>query len=173
MRVVIAPDSFGGTLSATQAAQAIAEGWRRVAPADQLTALPLADGGTGFVDVLHTVLGGEVRVPKVTGPLHGAQVEAGWLRVGHVAYVEMAQASGLHLVPPQRRDPAAALAATSRGVGELIAACAADPAVTRIVVGLGGSANTDAGAGALAALGAIPLDADGAPLPDGGRALGR
>jgi glycerate kinase len=170
---VIAPDSFGGTLSATQAAEAIAEGWRRVAPADQLRSLPLADGGTGFVDVLHTVLGGEVRVAKVTGPLHGAKVEAGWLRAGHVAYVEMAQASGLHLVPPERRDPAAAVSATSRGVGELMAACAADPEVSRIVVGLGGSANNDGGAGALAALGATPLDADGAPLPDGGRALGR
>ncbi|WP_028922768.1 glycerate kinase [Pseudonocardia acaciae] len=173
MRVVIAPDSFGGTLSAPQAAEAMAEGWRRVAADDQLRLIPLADGGTGFVDVLHTVLGGVLHSTRVTGPLHGAEVDASWLRVGKTAYLEMAQASGLHMVPPERRDPDAAKRAGSRGVGELILAAAADPEVSRIVVGLGGSANTDGGAGALAALGGTPLDADGAPLPEGGAALAR
>jgi glycerate kinase len=173
VRIVIAPDSFGGTLSAPEAAAAIAEGWRRVAPDDELRELPLADGGTGFVDVLHTVLGGRLHRTRVTGPLDGKPVDACWLRVGEVAYLEMAQASGLHLVPRERRTPEVAKAASSRGVGELIAAPAADPEVRRIVVGLGGSATTDCGAGALAVLGARPLDEAGEPLPDGGGALAR
>ncbi|MDT7667410.1 MAG: glycerate 2-kinase [Pseudonocardiales bacterium] len=173
MRIVIAPDSYGGTLSATEAATAIAEGWHRVAPADETLELPLADGGTGFLDVLHAVLGGELLPLQVTGPLEGKPVSAHWLKVGEVAYVEVAQACGLHLVPRERRVPAVARAASSRGVGELIAAAAADPEVTRIVVGLGGSSNTDGGAGALAVLGAQPLDGAGEPLPDGGAALAR
>jgi len=168
---VIAPDSFGGTLSATEAAAAIAHGWRRVAPDDVLDELPLADGGTGFLEVLHAVLGGERHLVQVTGPLDGKPVPAQWLRVGEVAYVEMAQAAGLHLVPREQRTPTAAAAASSRGVGELVAAAAAVPEVTRIVVGLGGSATTDGGAGALAVLGAAPLDSAGEPLPDGGGPL--
>ncbi|HEX4250084.1 MAG TPA: glycerate kinase [Pseudonocardia sp.] len=173
MRIVIAPDSYGGTLSATEAAAAMAEGWRRVAPADETLELPLADGGTGFLDVLHSVLGGELHPAQVTGPLDGKPVPAHWLQVGEAAYVEVAQACGLHLVPRQQRVPAAAKAATSRGVGELIAAAASVPEVRRIVVGLGGSASTDGGAGALAVLGAQPLDEAGEPLPDGGAPLAR
>ncbi|HEY0573353.1 MAG TPA: glycerate kinase [Pseudonocardia sp.] len=173
MRIVIAPDSYGGTLSAPEAAAAIAEGWRRVAPGDELRELPLADGGTGFLDVLHAVLGGQLHQVQVTGPLDGKPVDAAWLKVGDVAYIEMAQAGGLHLVPKEHRDPARAKAASSRGVGELIAAAAADSEVSRIVVGLGGSATTDAGAAALAVLGAVPLDEAGEPLPDGGAALAR
>jgi glycerate kinase len=151
----------------------MAEGWRRVAPADETLELPLADGGTGFLDVLHTVLGGQLCPLQVTGPLEGKPVSAHWLKVGEVAYVEVAQACGLHLVPRERRVPAVAKAASSRGVGELIAAAAEDPEVTRIVVGLGGSSNTDGGAGALAVLGAQPLDDAGEPLPDGGGPLAR
>ncbi|MBB6379497.1 glycerate kinase [Pseudonocardia eucalypti] len=170
MRVVIAPDSFGGTLSAKQAAAAIADGWRGTCPTDELRELPLADGGTGFLDVLHAALGGELCPVPVTGP-RGEPVTAEWLRVGEVAYIEMALASGLHMVPRPERTPEVARVANSRGVGQLVAAAAAETGVTRIVVGLGGSACTDGGAGALAALGAQPLDADGAPLPDGGAAL--
>ena len=170
---MIAPDSYGGTLSAPEAAAAIAEGWRRVAPGDELRELPLADGGTGFLDVLHAVLGGQLHQVQATGPLDGKPVDAAWLKVGDVAYIEMAQAGGLHLVPKQERDPARAKAASSRGVGELIAAAAADSEVSRIVVGLGGSATTDGGAAALAVLGAVPLDEAGDPLPDGGAALAR
>jgi len=173
VRIVIAPDSYGGTLSAPEAAAAIAEGWRRVAPGDELRELPLADGGTGFLDVLHAVLGGQLHQVQATGPLDGKPVDAAWLKVGDVAYIEMAQAGGLHLVPKQERDPARAKAASSRGVGELIAAAAADSEVSRIVVGLGGSATTDGGAAALAVLGAVPLDEAGEPLPDGGAALAR
>jgi glycerate kinase len=166
VRVVIAPDSFGGTLSATEAAAAIAAGWSRVAPRDELRERPLADGGTGFVEVLHAALGGTLHDAEVTGPL-GDPVPAHWLEVGGIGYVESDQACGLHLVPAP--DPGTARRATSRGVGELVAAAAAR--CYRVVVGLGGSACTDGGAGALAALGAGPLDAAGAALPDGGATL--
>jgi glycerate kinase len=169
MRVLVAPDSFGGTLSAPDAAAAIAEGWRRAAPADRVRQLPLADGGSGFVDVLHTLLGGELHRSSVAGPLPGQRVTAGWLRVGDTAYVEAAQACGLHLVG--RVDATSARVACSRGVGELVAAAAGTDGIATVVVGLGGTASTDGGAGALAVLGAGPLDAAGDPLPDGGAAL--
>ncbi len=171
MRVVVAPDSFGGTLSAPDAADAIAAGWRRAAPGDDVRTVPLADGGTGFADVLHTVLGGTLHRLPVTGPL-GEPVDGTWLEVGDTAYVESATACGLHHVPRERRTPDVARAATSRGVGELVAA-ARDAGMSRIVIGLGGSATTDGGAGMLAALGAVPVDDEGAPLPDGGAALAR
>jgi glycerate kinase len=171
VRVVIAPDSFGGTLSAPAAARAIADGWRRGAPDAELRTVPLADGGTGFVEVLHAALGGELHERDVTGPF-GDRVPAGWLRVGPTAYVESAAACGLHLVPAQRRDPPTAGAVTSRGVGELIAA-ARDAGVEQVVVGLGGSATTDGGAGMLAALGAVAVDDAGVPVPPGGAGLAR
>src|SRR6476661_2027736 len=162
MRVVIAPDSFGGTLGATAAAEAIAAGWRRAAPDDDLALLPVADGGTGFVDVLHTALGGTLHEETVTGPF-GDPVPAPWLRVGDTAYVESAAACGLHLMPKEQRTPDTAGRVTTRGVGELVAA-ARDDGVAEVVVGLGGSATTDGGSGLLAALGAVAVDADGAAL---------
>jgi glycerate kinase len=178
VRVVIAPDSFGGTLSAVEAAEAIASGWTRVAPADEVRPFPLADGGSGFVSVLHAALGGRLNEVAVTGPVDGDEVVARWLRVERggrvVGYLEAAQACGLHLVAAP--SPETARSATSRGVGELIAAAyGVDEAagVDELVIGLGGSACTDGGAGALAALGAAPLDADGVALPDGGAALSR
>jgi len=169
MRVVVAPDSFGGTLSATAAAEAIATGWRRAAPDDELRLLPLADGGTGFVEVLHAARGGEWHELEVTGPF-GDPVPARWLRIDDTAYLESAAACGLHLVPRERRVPEVASAVTSRGVGELVAD-ARDAGVAVVVIGLGGSATTDGGAGMLAALGAVPVDGHGAPLADGGSAL--
>ena len=171
MRVVVAPDSFGGTLSATAAAEAVAEGWRRTAPGDELTLLPLADGGTGFTDVLHAALGGRWHELEVTGPL-GEPVAARWLELRATGYLESAAACGLHLVPRSRRDPDTARMVTSRGVGELIAD-AARAGVAGIVVGLGGSATTEGGAGMLAAMGAAAVDAAGDPLPAGGAALAR
>lgn len=165
VRVVVAPDSFGGTLTATTAAAAVAQGWRRAAPGDELVLLPLADGGPGFVDVLRTALGGEWHELAVTGPL-GTPVVARWLGVGETAYVECAAACGLHLVPAERRDPATARTVTSRGVGELVADARLRGA-TEIVVGLGGSATTDGGAGMLAALGAVAVDGNGTPVPSG------
>ncbi len=166
--MLIAPDCFGGTLSATEAAEAVGRGWRRATPGDELMLRPLADGGPGFVDVLHGALGGTMHSPRVTGPA-GDPVTARWLEHGTTGYVEAAQACGLHLVASGRRD---ATAATSRGVGELLAAVR-DVGLRTAVVGLGGSASSDGGAGALAALGAVAVDAAGQPLPAGGAALVR
>jgi glycerate kinase len=159
MRVLIAPDKFAGTLTAVEAAEAIAAGWRRQAPGDDLDLAPMADGGPGFVDVLHAALGGQLSAVTVSGP-HGAPVPAVVLRVGDTAYVESAQAAGLPLV---EGDPETA---TSRGVGELVLA-AVDGGARTVVVGLGGSGTNDGGAGVLAALGATAdaaLDAGPAAL---------
>ena len=155
MRVLIAPDKFAGTLSAVEAAAAIAEGWRRTAPADDLVEVPLADGGPGFVAVLHAALGGRLVDVDVTGPT-GEPVPAQVLVVGTTAYVESAQACGLHLVP-EPRDPRIT---TTSGVGELVLV-ARDAGARRIVLGLGGSGTNDAGAGLLGALGARASGVDG------------
>ncbi|MGI9155286.1 MAG: glycerate kinase family protein [Marmoricola sp.] len=149
MRIVVAPDKFAGTLSAVEATRAICAGWARRAPDDELVQVPMSDGGPGFVDVLHAALGGELLAATVTGP-YGDPVPATVLRVGDTAYVESAQAVGLHLTPPESRDPERA---TSRGVGELLRAAVGSGAI-RVVAGLGGSATNDGGGGALAALGA-------------------
>src|SRR5690349_16715183 len=134
MRVLIAPDKFAGTLSAVEAAAAIADGWRRRCPDHELELVPMADGGPGFVDVLRANLGGDLLAVTVTGPF-GDPVPGSVLVVGDTAYLECAQACGLHLTPPERRDPERA---SSRGVGELLAA-AVDSGARRVVVGLGGS----------------------------------
>ncbi|MDT7537100.1 MAG: glycerate 2-kinase [Actinomycetota bacterium] len=151
VRIVIAPDEFGGTLSAVDAAAAIAAGWRAAAPRDALDLAPMSDGGPGFVDVLAAALPKARRMTlSVQGPL-GAPVEASYLLDGTTAYVESAQACGLHPVPPEQRDPTIT---TTYGVGELVAA-AADAGATRLVIGLGGSATNDGGAGMIAALGGL------------------
>lgn len=150
MRLLIAPDKFAGTLTAVEAAQAIADGWRRRAPDDEVDLAPMADGGPGFVDVLHASLGGDLLAVTVSGP-YGDPVPGSVLLVDGTAYVESAQACGLHLTPEADRDPERA---TTCGVGELVAA-AVDAGATRVVLGLGGSGTNDGGAGLLAALGAI------------------
>ena len=155
MRVLIAPDKFAGTLSAVEAAEAIAEGWRRQAPDDVLDLVPMADGGPGFVDVLHASLGGELLAVAVRGP-YGDEVPGSVLLVDGTAYVESAQACGLHLTPPEQRRPEDA---TTYGVGELVREAVRSGA-TRVVVGLGGSATNDGGAGLLAALGATSVKED-------------
>jgi glycerate kinase len=155
MRVLIAPDKFAGTLSAVEAAQALADGWRRHAPDDELDLVPMADGGPGFVDVLHTSLGGELLAVTVRGP-YGEQVPGSVLLDGDAAYVESAQACGLHLTPQAERRPELA---STQGVGELLAA-AADAGARTIYLGLGGSGTNDGGAGMLAALGAIATPQD-------------
>ena len=159
--MVIAPDKFAGTLTAVEAAEAIAAGWARQAPGDVLLRVPMSDGGPGFVDVLHNALGGELRVVTVSGP-YGDPTPLTVLAVGDVAYIESAQAVGLHLTAADARRPEVA---TSLGVGEAVRA-AVDGGARRIVVGLGGSGTNDGGAGLLAALGAT---ADGGAL-DGGPA---
>ncbi|HEX8134068.1 MAG TPA: glycerate kinase, partial [Actinomycetes bacterium] len=166
MRVLICPDKFAGTLTAPAAAEAVAAGWLERAPADDIVLRPLADGGPGFVDVLAQALGGR-RVPvAVTDPL-GRPAAGEVLLVGTTAYVESAQACGLHLLTPEERDPNRT---TSYGLGLLLAA-AVESGATEVVVGLGGSAVNDAGGGMLAALGAAPLDVAGYALPYGGAAL--
>ncbi|GAB3990479.1 glycerate kinase family protein [Nocardioides marmoraquaticus] len=149
MRVVIAPDKFAGTLTAVEAAAAIARGWARRAPDDELVEVPMSDGGPGFLDVLHAALDGELRAVTVTDP-YGVPVPAAVLRVGATAYVESAQAVGLHLTEPAQRAPERG---STAGLGELLLA-AVGTGASRVVVGLGGSATNDAGAGLLAALGA-------------------
>ncbi|MGH3347543.1 MAG: glycerate kinase family protein, partial [Nocardioides sp.] len=146
MRVLVAPDKFAGTLTAVEAAQAIATGWSREAPDDELDLAPMSDGGPGFVDVLHAELGGEMLAVTVEAP-HGERVPATVLFVEDVAYVESAQACGLHLI-----DGGAEFGSTV-GVGELVAA-AVESGASRVVVGLGGSGTNDGGAGLLSALGA-------------------
>ncbi|WP_248582233.1 glycerate kinase [Nocardioides sp. InS609-2] len=155
MRVLIAPDKFAGTLTAREAATAIAAGWARRAPDDDLDLAPMSDGGPGFVDVLHTSMDGELTAVTVRGP-YADPVPATVLVVGDTAYVESAQACGLHLTK-EAGDPEGA---STYGVGELLLA-ARDAGASTIIVGLGGSGTTDGGAGLLAALGATadrPLD---------------
>ncbi|MEX2550190.1 MAG: glycerate kinase [Nitriliruptoraceae bacterium] len=169
MRIVIAPDSFKGGPSATVAAEAIAAGWRRARPSDELVLLPLADGGEGTLDALGSGVPGASRRPvaTVTGP-DGRPLDAEYLLLpDRTAVVEMAAVSGLPLM--EELDP---LGATSRGVGQVIAA-ALDDGVRRLILGVGGSASSDGGTGALAALGARFLDPADRPLEDGGGALDR
>ncbi|BBY09119.1 hypothetical protein MNVI_44370 [Mycobacterium noviomagense] len=153
LRLLIAPDSFGETLTAVQAAAAIATGWSRVRPADHLTIAPQSDGGPGFVAVLAGRVG-ELRRVRVCGPLD-VESDADWVfdAESATAYLESAQACGLALLggPPTRQT---AWAAHSRGVGQLIEA-ALGAGATRIVVGLGGSASTDGGRGLVEELGGL------------------
>lgn len=154
MRVVFAPDKFAGTLTALEAAEAMAAGWRRHVPDLEADLLPMADGGPGFLEVLHASLGGDLVEVTVCGPHRGPAV-AQVLSVGETAYVESAQANGLHMVGDG--DPRAA---TTVGVGQLVRA-AVESGAQRIVLGAGGSGTTDGGAGMLSALGAtadVPLD---------------
>ncbi|WP_328187203.1 glycerate kinase [Marinobacter sp. OP 3.4] len=168
MRVVIAPDSFKECLSAREVAAAIAEGWQQAAPGDDLSLVPLADGGEGTTVALVESRAGRLIPVDVTGPL-GATVRAqyGLVDDGRTAIVEVAEGSGLHHVAAVQRD---AMQATSRGTGEVIrAALAHGP--DRLVLCLGGSATTDGGAGILQALGARLLDSSGRDIPPGGAGL--
>jgi len=151
-QIAVMPDSFGGTLTAVEAAAAIAAGWRRSRPHDQMVLAPQSDGGPGLVDVLSTAFVVDPRTVEVAGPL-GAPVRAQWLLHDRTAYLESAQACGLHLLPA-RPGPETALAASTTGVGQLLAA-ALQAEARRIVMGLGGSATTDGGRGACEALGGL------------------
>ncbi len=164
MRVVVAPDCFGGTLSATAAAEAMAAGWRAARPDDDLVLLAMSDGGPGFLDALP----GSRTSVLVEDPLARPTIAA-FLLDGTTAYVESAQACGLHLLDPADRDPGIT---TTYGVGQLVIAAVAAGART-VIVGLGGSATNDGGGGMLAALGVSPQDVAGERLPPGGIALAR
>jgi glycerate kinase len=164
-RVLIAADKFKGSLTAIEVAERVIAGIRRSRPAATLVARPVADGGDGTVDAA-VAAGYAPREAEVTGPL-GIPVRARFAMRGRTAVVEMAQASGLSLLPPHTYAP---LTATSAGTGELIAA-ALDAGARAIVLGVGGSATTDGGAGMLTALGARLLDEDGDPVAQGGGPL--
>ncbi|ENG6107672.1 glycerate kinase [Serratia liquefaciens] len=167
-KVVIAPDSFKESLSALEVAEAIERGFRQIFPQVQYMKLPMADGGEGTVDSMVAATGGEIVTVAVTGPL-GQPVQAfyGLLGEGETAVIEMAAASGLHLAPKAQRDPRMT---TSYGTGELILA-ALERGVKTIILGIGGSATNDGGAGMMQALGARLLDENRQALPPGGAAL--
>jgi glycerate 2-kinase len=172
VRVVVAPDKFKGTLSASEAAAAMASGWRRGDPRAQVEVCPVADGGEGTLETLLAALGGRRAQARVAGPLDDP-VDADYGLVeapgGRMAIVEMARASGLALLPEARRDP---LRATTRGTGELLLA-AARHRPRQVVMCIGGSATNDGGAGMAQALGVLLLDESGEELPPGGAALRR
>ncbi|WP_456386991.1 glycerate kinase [Desulfolithobacter sp.] len=169
MKIVIAPNEFKESLSAPGVAAAMAVGVRRAFPGAQVVEVPVADGGDGLVEVVHGALGGQLVCKTVTGPLF-TPVEACFCHVEDkgVAVIEMALASGLALVPPEQRDPCQT---TTFGTGELIRA-ALDLGVSRVVVGIGGSATSDGGIGMASALGVRFLDGKGQEVEPVGLALG-
>lgn len=170
MKLVLAPDSFKESLTARRAAEAMERGVRAALLEAEVVLLPVADGGEGTAETLVWASGGSLHEAVVTGPL-GTPVVAryGMLGDGETAVVEMAEASGFHLVPVDRRNP---LLTTTFGTGELIKA-ALDRGARRLIVAIGGSATNDGGAGALQALGARLLDGNGQPIGLGGGALAR
>ncbi|MGY4534390.1 glycerate kinase [Pseudomonas sp. TE3786] len=168
MKIVIAPDSFKDSLAAAEAAAALALGFQDVWPDAQLLQCPMADGGEGTVDAILAALQGEARSSLVSGPL-GQPVKArwGWLPQSRTAIIEMAEASGLQLVPVELRD---ARFSSTRGTGELLLA-ALDAGAQKIILTIGGSATNDGGAGMLQALGVKLLDAGGHAIGPGGLPL--
>jgi glycerate kinase len=163
VRIVVAPDSLKGSLTAAEAADAVARGVRRAVPGAEVLARPMADGGEGTVAAALRA-GYRPRTVRVSGP-DGRAVDAVLAVDGDTAVVELAAAAGIGLL-----QTPAPLAATTRGVGELLLA-ALDAGARRVVLGLGGSATTDAGAGLLQALGVRLLDAAGRDVPPGGAGL--
>ena len=170
MKIVIAPQGFKATISGLEAARAIERGVTSALPGVETVLAPVADGGDGTMNALVDGTGGQVFTSRVTGPL-GQPVDAQWgvMGDGRTAVIEMALASGIALVPQRRRNP---LVTTTAGTGEILRE-ALDRGFDRIIVGLGGSATNDGGAGLAQALGARFLDSAGNPLPAGGSALAR
>lgn len=165
MRILLAPDSYKGSLDAPAAAQALARGLARVWPGADLDVCPLSDGGEGFL----AALGGTLSQAATTTAV-GEPVTATYARLGDTVAIELSSAAGLVQVPLAQRDP---LLTTTWGVGQLIAAAWAERPFRKLVLALGGSATVDGGAGLLIALGARLLDADRAPIPLGGGGLAR
>ena len=170
MKIVIAPQSFKGSLSAQEVAQAMAKGIKRVVADAEIIMVPMADGGEGTVEALTYGSHGQIIATEVTGPL-GEEVTAKWGLLGDrvSAVVEMAAASGITLVPLEKLNP---LVATTYGTGELIQT-ALNAGCRRLIIGIGGSATNDGGAGMVQALGAKLLDEGGKQLPWGGAALAK
>ena len=168
MKIVFAIDSFKGSMSSVQAGEAAAEGARRVFPDAELVVCPLADGGEGTVDALVAAMGGQRRVIAVDGPLGEKVLCAyGVLPESKTAVIEMAGAAGLTLVPPEQRNP---MYTSTYGVGQVIADAIAQ-GCRHFIVGIGGSATNDGGAGMLQALGFGLKDADGADIARGAMGL--
>ncbi|MBP3537532.1 MAG: glycerate kinase [Muribaculaceae bacterium] len=167
-KIILAFDSFKGSASSLQLAEAAAEGVRQVLPDCRTVVFPIADGGEGTVDALRSAMHARTVTCSVTGPL-GEPLEASYALAGTTALVELASAAGLTLVPEERRNP---LRTTTFGVGQLIAD-AVSRGCRHIVLGLGGSATNDAGTGILAALGYRFLDSDGQELPPVGASLAK
>ncbi len=170
MRIIIAPDKFKGSMSAPEAAKCMARGIRSVLSNVELILFPLSDGGEGLIESLASAADDTINNLKVTGPL-GKPVEAQWgiIDDGNTAVIEMAAASGLSLVPENERNP---LIATTYGTGQLIKA-ALDHGCSNLIIGIGGSATNDGGAGMVRALGAKLLDQNEQPLANGGAELQR
>ncbi len=168
MKIVIAPQAFKGSISALRAAEMMAEGVRRVSPDARTELVPVADGGDGTLETLVEASGGEIRSSEVMGPL-GETRTAVWgaMGDGRTAVIEMARTSGLALVAVEDRDP---LVATTYGLGQAMRD-ALDSGFRQFILGIGGSATNDAGAGMAQALGARLLDSAGSDLPPGGAAL--
>jgi len=168
MKVVIAPDSFKDSLSALRVAQTIAQGWKEVFPDAETILCPMADGGEGTIEAVLDVCNGQWREKTVMGPLGGkVQAKWGWLENQKIAIIEMAQASGIQLVPISQRD---ACHSTTFGTGQLILD-ALDAGAKDIILTVGGSATNDGGTGLLSALGARLLDSKQQVLEAGGLAL--
>jgi len=168
MNIIVAPDSFKGSLTAAQAADAIVQGVREVMADAEIVSIPLADGGEGTVEALVLATKGRILRAEITGPMGDAVTGSyGILGDDVTGVVEMAQAAGLSLVPEDKRNP---LLATTYGVGELMRA-ALDEGCRRLIVGLGGSATSDGGAGMAQALGVKLLSADSSELKRGAAAL--
>lgn len=170
MRIIVAPDSYKGSISALGVAQAMERGIKKVFPRAEVIKLPIADGGEGTVEALVAATGGRTFKTPVAGPL-GGTVSALWgvLGDGTTAVIEMAAASGLPLVPPDQRNP---LAASTLGTGQLVQEVL-NKGFSRLILGLGGSATNDGGAGFASALGVRFLDDQETELPPGGEALSR
>ena len=166
MRILIAPDSFKGSATAAEAAQAIAKGWLRERPSDDIQLLPMADGGEGTLDAFEVAVPGAVRQPiEVLGP-DDRPAQSSWLLLpSGVGVIELASTSGITML-----DPLRPLHAHTFGFGQAIAA-ALDAGVTSLVLALGGSSSTDGGLGALEALGARLLDSSGEAIPRGNHGL--
>ena len=167
MKLIFAPDSMKGSLSAMESCDILERVTARIFPEAETISVPVADGGEGTVDALLRAMGGERRKVSVTGPMFERE-EAEWgLLSDGTAVMEMAQASGLPYVPMDQKDPRKA---TSLGTGEMIAA-ALKEGVRKILIGIGGSATNDGGIGMLAALGAVFTDAEGKPVPPTGAGM--
>lgn len=164
MKIVLASDSFKGSLSAAGVANLLEQAARRVFPGVQTVSLPIADGGEGTVEALVLARGGRMETAVVAGPLGGEREAKYGVLDGNIAVMEMAETSGIGLVTPGQLDP---LRATTQGVGQLLAHLV-DEGYGEVWIGIGGSATNDGGMGALRALGAEFTDKNGAPVPEGG-----